>query len=68
VRSAVRQRAQRRRLRNVLEPVVARYRGTVKRCYFRDDAVFANPEIYEFLEAEGYGHAIRLPTNSLVNP
>src|SRR5215216_8011664 len=48
--------------RNVLEPVVARYRGTVKRCYFRGDAAFANPEIYEFLEAEGYGYAIRLPT------
>src|SRR6266568_309265 len=49
--------------RAVLEPVVARYRGTVKRRYFRGDAAFANPEIYEFLEAEGYGYAIRLPTN-----
>ena len=39
--------------RDVLEPVVARYRGTVKRRYFRGDAAFANPEIYEFLEAEG---------------
>ncbi len=52
--------------RDVLEPVVARYRGTVKRCYFRGDAAFANPEIYEFLEAEGYGYAIRLPTNRVV--
>ena len=26
--------------------------GTVKRRYFRGDAAFANPEIYEFLEAE----------------
>src|SRR5215207_1580546 len=26
--------------RDVLEPVVARYRGTVKRCYFRGDAAF----------------------------
>src|SRR3954453_1310935 len=51
--------------RNVLEPVVARYRDTVKRCYFRGDAAFANPEIYEFLEAEGYGYAIRCrPTPS----
>ena len=38
--------------RDVLEPVIARYRGTVKRRYFRGDAAFANPEIYEFLEAE----------------
>ncbi len=52
--------------RGVLEPVVARYRGTVKRRYFRGDAAFANPEIYEFLEAEGYGYAIRLPTNRVL--
>src|SRR5438094_476629 len=45
----------------VLEPVIARYRGTVKRLYFRGDAAFANPEIYEFLETEGMGYAIRLP-------
>ena len=43
--------------------MVVRYRGTVKRLYFRGDAAFANPEMYEFLEAEGYGYAIRLPTN-----
>ena len=52
--------------RDVLEPVVARYRGVVKRRYFRGDAAFANPEIYEFLEAEGYGYAIRLPTNPVL--
>jgi hypothetical protein len=37
----------------------------VKRRYFRGDAAFANSEIYEFLEAEGYGYAIRLPTNQV---
>jgi hypothetical protein len=52
--------------RGVLEPVVARYRSTVKRRYFRGDAAFANPEIYEFLEAEGMGYAIRLPANRVV--
>ena len=26
----------------------------------------ANPEIYEFPEAEGMGHAIRLPANSIL--
>jgi hypothetical protein len=46
--------------------VVARYRGTVKRRYFRGDAAFANPEIYEFLEAEGTGYAIRLPANRVL--
>jgi len=52
--------------RAVLEPVVARYQGTLKRLYFRGDAAFANPEIYEFLEAEGIGYTIRLPANSIL--
>jgi DDE family transposase len=52
--------------RAVLEPVVARYRGTVKRIYFRGDAAFASPDIYEFLEAEGIGYTIRLPANRVL--
>ena len=52
--------------RAVLEPVVARYRDIVKRLYFRGDAAFANPEIYEFLEAEGAGYTIRLPANRVL--
>ena len=52
--------------RPVLEPVIARYRGTVKRLYFRGDVAFANPEMYEFLEAEGAGYAMRLPANRVL--
>jgi hypothetical protein len=52
--------------REVLEPVIARYRGTVKRRYFRGDAAFAKPEIYEFLEVEGMGYVIRLPANRVL--
>jgi hypothetical protein len=52
--------------REVLEPVVARYRHTMKRRYFRGDAAFANPEVYEFLEAEGYKYTIRLPANAVL--
>ena len=52
--------------REVLEPVIARYRDTVKRRYFRGDAAFANPDIYEFLEAEGMGYVIRLPANRIL--
>jgi hypothetical protein len=52
--------------RAVLEPVVARYRGVVKHLYFRGDAAFANPEVYEFLEAEGANYAIRLPANQVL--
>jgi hypothetical protein len=32
-------------------PVVQRYRVKVTRIYFRADAAFAMPEVYEFLEA-----------------
>ena len=52
--------------RAALEPVVGRYRGTVKRLYFRGDAAFANPEMYECLEAEGMGYTIRLPANRVL--
>src|SRR3954467_3887784 len=52
--------------REVLEPVVARYRTTIKRRYFRADAGFAAPEVYAFLEAEDYGYVIRLPANAVL--
>ena len=48
---------------DVLAPVVARYRGKVLRLYFRADAAFAMPGVYEYLEAEGIKYAIRIPTN-----
>ena len=50
----------------VLKPVVARYRGKVSRIYFRADAGFANPEVYEYLEAEGIKYAIRPPANRIL--
>jgi len=37
----------------VLKPVVTRYQSKVSRLYFRADAGFANPEVYEYLESEG---------------
>jgi hypothetical protein len=52
--------------RAVLEPVITRYRGTAKSLYFRGDAAFANPEMYEFLEAAGIGYTIRLPANKVL--
>ena len=52
--------------REVLEPVVARYRGRKLPCRFRADAAFAQPELYRFLEAEGYDYAIRLPGNDVL--
>jgi hypothetical protein len=52
--------------RDVLEPVVSRYRDRVKRLYFRGDAAFAMPKVYEFLGAQGMGYAIRLPANRVL--
>ena len=52
--------------RSVLEPVVARYRTMTVKKFFRGDAAFAIPELYAFLEAEHYGYAIRLKSNSLL--
>ncbi len=51
---------------NVLKPVVSRYRRKVSRIYFRADAGFANPKVYEFLEAEAIKYAIRLPSNHVL--
>jgi Transposase DDE domain group 1 len=50
----------------VLKPVVIRYRGKVLRLYFRADAAFANPDLYEYLEDEGIKYAIRLPMNPIL--
>jgi hypothetical protein len=52
--------------RDVLEPVVVRYKGREVRLYFRADAAFASPEVYEFLEGEGFLYAIRLPRNQVL--
>jgi hypothetical protein len=52
--------------RELLEPVVARYQDRAHRRYFRADAAFASPEVYEYLEAEGFLYAIRLPSNQVL--
>ena len=52
--------------REVLEPIVARYERTGVRRYFRADAAFASPEVYEYLEERGFLYAIRLPSNDVL--
>lgn len=54
------------RWREVLEPAVQRYRAQRVRVLFRGDAAFAKPEVYEYLEAEEVGYAIRLPSNEVL--
>ena len=52
--------------RAVLEPVVTRYQGMGLTLYFRGDAAFANPELYEYVEPKGF-YAIRLPANDVLH-
>ncbi len=52
--------------RDVLVPVVERYKERQVRLYFRGDAAFASPDIYDYLEAEGMLYAIRLPANKVL--
>jgi hypothetical protein len=54
------------RWKEVLEPIVKRYENRKNRKYFRGDAAFSKPEIYEYLEENGYLYAIRLPANQIL--
>jgi hypothetical protein len=54
------------RWRQVLEPIVERYRKTGVRLLFRADAAFAKPEVYHYLESRDIGYAIRLPANEVL--
>ena len=54
------------RWREVLEPVVKRYREKGVRLLFRADAAFAKPEVYEYLESRDTGYAMRLPANEVL--
>ena len=47
-------------------PVVERYSARGTRLYFRGDAAFASPEIYDYLEVEGVLYAVRLPANKVL--
>ena len=52
--------------RDALVPVVERYKKRKVRLYFRGDAAFASPDLYEYLEAEGILYAIRLKANTVL--
>ncbi len=52
---------------SVLEPIVSRYRNFNIARFFRGDAAFANPNVYRYLEAEGYFYAIRLIGNTILH-
>lgn len=50
--------------RELLQPIVERYRVTGKKLYFRADAAFASPKVYEYLEDKGILYAIRIKANN----
>ena len=50
----------------LLEPVVKGYREKGLRLLFRGDAAFGKPELYEYLEQEKIGYAIRLSANAVL--
>ncbi len=52
--------------KELLEPIVTCYEKKTVRKYFREDAAFAKPEIYEYLEEKGFLYAIRLPANEVL--
>ena len=54
------------RWRDVLDPILSRYGATGVRRYFRADAAFAKPDIYEYLEERRVFYAIRLPSNKVL--
>jgi hypothetical protein len=54
------------RWKELLAPIVKRYENKKVRKYFRGDAAFAKPEIYEYLEEKSYLYAIRLPSNPVL--
>ncbi len=46
-----------------IKPIVERYRAWFKLFWFRGDAAFAKPEIYEYCEEQRITYFIRLPAN-----
>jgi hypothetical protein len=54
------------RWKEVLNPIVQRYKQQPVGLYFRGDAAFAKPELYDYLEAHQCLYAIRLPANEIL--
>jgi hypothetical protein len=54
------------RWKDLLGPIVRRHENKKARKYFRGDAAFAKPEIYEYCEKKGFLYVIRLPANEIL--
>ena len=56
------------RWRDVLEPILARYERTGVRRYFRADAAFAKPDIYDYHQGELFPRVGFIATNMSAGP
>jgi hypothetical protein len=54
------------RWKELLNPIVKRYKNKNIRKYFRGDTAFTKSEVYEYLESNGFLYAIRLPANEIL--
>ncbi len=52
--------------RSLPEPIVERYGGAGRKRYFRADAAFASPRVYEYLEGQSILYALRMPANGIL--
>jgi hypothetical protein len=52
--------------KTMLVPIVERYKDDDIDRYFRGDAAFASPDIYEYLESENFLYAIRIKANEIL--
>ena len=52
--------------KELLNPVLKGYQKKGLRLLFRGDVAFAKPELYEYLEQQKIGYAIRLPANRVI--
>jgi hypothetical protein len=50
--------------RELLQPIVERYTAAGKKIYFRADAAFASPDMYEYLEDNKILYAMRIKANN----
>lgn len=49
-----------------INPVVKRYRAKLTLFLLRDDAAFAEPEVYKYCGGEKFTYFIRLPSNEIL--
>jgi len=54
------------RWKELLDSIIKRYEAKKARKYFRADAAFAKPGVYDYLEEKGFLYAIRLPANDVL--